>query len=66
MTEKESFKKAMKERVAKALRDGPVNHAAAINVGKSNSHTSVSTRQTVTQRDGKTEVTEVREERRES
>ena len=64
MTEKESFMKVLKERVAKALRDAPVNHATAINVGKSSSHTSVSTRQTVIQRDGKTEVTEVREERR--
>lgn len=66
MTEKESFKKVLKERVAKALRDAPVNHASAINVGKQSCHTSVSTRQTVTQRNGKTEVTEVREERRES
>ena len=66
MTEKESFKKALKERVSKALRDGPVNHVTAINVGGSTSRTSVSTRQTVTQRNGKTEVTEVREERRES
>ena len=66
MTEKESLKKAIKDRVAKALREAPINHATAVNVGKRSSHTSVSTRQTVTQRNGKTEVTEVREERRES
>ena len=66
MTEKDSFKKAIKERLTQALREGPVNHATAINVGESNSHTSVSTRQTVTQRNGETEVTEIREERRES
>ena len=64
MTQKESVKKVIKERVAKALRDAPVNHATAINVGEANSHVSVSTRQTVTQRNGKTEVTEVHEERR--
>ena len=66
MTENESFKKAIKDRIAKARRDAPVNQASAINVGKGSSHTSVSTRQTVTQRNGKTQVTEVREERRES
>ena len=66
MTDKAPLKDTIKERVTKALRDGPVNHVAAINVGKSSSHTSVSTRQTVTQRKGKTQVTEVREERRES
>ena len=66
MTDRESLKKLVKERVAKALRDGRVNHAASINLGGSGSHTRVSTRQTVTQRNGKTEVTEVREERRES
>lgn len=66
MTEKDSFKRVIKDRVASALRDAPVNHASAINVGKRSSRTSVSTRQTVTQRDGQTEVTEVREERRES
>lgn len=64
MTDKASFKRALKERLAEGLRRGSVNHASAISVGKGGSHTSVSTRQTVTQRDGKTEVTEVREERR--
>lgn len=66
MRDKTAFKKALKERIGEALRQGPVNHASAINVGKRSSRTSVSTRQTVTQRDGKTEVTEVREERREA
>ena len=66
MTEKASFKKALKDRLAEAMRQGHINHASAINVGQPGSRTSVSTRQTVTQRNGKTEITEVREERRES
>ncbi len=66
MTEKESLKKALKERVASVLREGPVNHAASINVGETGSHTSVSTRQKVTHRNGTSEVTEVREERRDA
>ena len=66
MTDKASFKKALKDRLAEGLRQGHINHATAINVGESGKRTSVSTRQTVTQRNGKTEVTEIREERRES
>jgi hypothetical protein len=63
MTEKASFKRALKDRLAEGLRKGSVNHATAVNIGVGGS-TSVSTRQTVTQRDGQTVVKEVREERR--
>ena len=58
------WKRALKDSVSKAIRRGPVNHVSAINVGKGSSHTSVSSRQTVRQKDGKTTITEVRKEHR--
>lgn len=64
MPDKSTLKKALKDGVKQALRDGHVNRATAINVGEGDSRTSVSTRQTVTRKDGESEVIEVREERR--
>ena len=64
MTDKAPLKKVLKDGIEEAIRRGPVNKAAAINIGEGSTHTGVSTRQTITHKDGKTTVTEIREEHR--
>jgi hypothetical protein len=53
---------ALRQKIAAAAKDG--NVAAAVNTGKSGSHTSVKSTKRVIQKDGVTSVTEEREERR--
>lgn len=57
---KEDLKRSIKEKVGDAV--DATNSAVATNVGKKGTHTSVTSRQRVVQRNGETTVTEERTE----